>query len=266
MEGILELPSIQHYVQMIRDAAGRRRAAKLGENVQRLAEDPSVPTAALAGIANDLTVLASGIESLPPRFSEEALALRFSRRYAEDLRYLSRWGYWMRWNGERWVEDDTRHVFDLARGICRAASTECSDAEKTKGTRLASKATSTAVERLAAADRRHAATVAQWDADPWLLNTPKGTFDLRTGKIHEHRRTDHISKITAVGPGAECPTWLRFLDRVTGGNSELQSFLQRMVGYSLTGSTREHALFFLYGTGANGKSVFLSTISGLLGD
>lgn len=266
MEGIPEPPSIEHYVKMMRDAAGRRRAVKLGENVQRLAEDPGVPTAALAGIANDLKDLASGIESLPPRFSEEALALRFSRRHAEDLRYVSRWGHWMRWNGVRWVQDDTLHVFDLARGICRAASAECSDAEKTTAIRLASKATSAAVERLAAADRRHAAVVDQWDADAWLLNTPKGTLDLRTGKIREHRRTDYITKSTASGPGTECPLWLQFLDRVTGGDLELQTFLQRMIGYSLTGSTREHSLFFLYGTGANGKSVFLFTVSGLLGD
>lgn len=99
MEGILELPSIQHYVQMIRDAAGRSRAAKLGEKVQLRAEDPSVPTAALAAIGSDLTDLASGMESLPPRFSEEALALRFSGQYSEDLRYVSRWGQWMRWDG-----------------------------------------------------------------------------------------------------------------------------------------------------------------------
>jgi hypothetical protein len=214
MEGIPEPPSIEHYVKMIRDAASRRRAVKLGESVQRLAEDPSVPTAVLAGIADDLKDLASGVESLPPRFSEEALALRFSRRHAEDLRYVSRWGHWMRWNGMRWVQDDTLHVFDLARGICRAASAECSEGEKTTAIRLASKATSAAVERLAAADRRHAAAVDQWDADAWLLNTPKGTLELRTGKIREHRRTDHITKITAAGPGVECRLWLQFLDRL----------------------------------------------------
>jgi replicative DNA helicase len=95
VDGISERPSIQHYVKMMREAADRRRAAKLGENIQRLAEDPSVPTAALAGIGSDLTDLATGIESPPPRFSEEALALRFSRKYAEDLRFVSRWGQWM---------------------------------------------------------------------------------------------------------------------------------------------------------------------------
>ena len=266
VDGVPDRPSIEHHVQMVRTAADRRRAAKLLESAQRLAEDPSVPTAALAEIGNDLTDLASGVESLPPRFSEEALALRFSRRYAGDLRHVSRWGHWMRWDGTRWVEDDTLHVFDLARGICRAASSECGDAERASAIKLASKATSAAVERLAAADRRHAATTSQWDADPWLLNTPGGTVDLRTGEIKQHRRDDYITKITASGPGGDCPQWLRFLDRVTGSDLGLQSFLQRIIGYALTGSTREHALFFLYGTGANGKSVFLSTISRLLGD
>jgi putative DNA primase/helicase len=172
----------------------------------------------------------------------------------------------MSWDGMRWVDDDTLHVFDLARGVCRAASAECNDTERATAVKVASKATSAAVERLAAADRKHAAKVEQWDADAWLLNTPRGTVDLRTGDIRQHRRGDYITKITSAGPGGDCPLWLRFLDRITGGNSDLVSFLQRMIGYALTGCTREHALFFLYGTGANGKSVFVSTVSGLLAD
>ena len=230
------------------------------------ADDASVPTAALAEIGDALRDICVGVESSPPRFSEEALALRFSRQYAEELRYVAAWGHWLRWNGTRWVDDDTLHVFDLARGICRHASAECGDSEKGIAMRLASKATSAAVERLAEADRHHAATIAGWDSDPWLLNTPTGTVDLRNGDIHQHRQEEHLTKITASGPGGDCPLWLRFLDRITGGDPELQSFLQRMIGYSLTGSTREHSLFFLYGTGANGKGVFLSTISGLLGE
>src|SRR5258708_32734374 len=73
-------------------------------------------------------------------------------------------------------------------------------------------------------------------------------------------------KIAAWSPGGDCTTWLNFLDRITAGDVELQRFLQRMAGYALTGSTEAHALFFLYGTGANGKSVFLNTVSGILGD
>ena len=266
VDGVPDRPSIGHYVKMVRMAASRRRAAKLLEKAHCMADDSGVPAAALAEIGNDLAELAAGIEPLPPRFSEEALALRFSRRYAEELRYVSRWGHWMRWDVMRWIEDDTLHVFDLARGICRMASAECSDGERAIAMRLASKATSAAIERLAAADRRHAATIEQWDSDPWLLNTPTGTLDLSTGNLHEHLRADLITKITAAGPGGDCPRWLRFLHRVTGGDWELQAFLQRMCGYALTGCTREHALFFLYDTGANGKSVFLSTLSALLAD
>jgi putative DNA primase/helicase len=266
VDGVPDRPSIGRYVQIVQGYAARRRFARDAEDAQRLALDPNVPTSALAEAGSRMSEIAATSRALPPRFSEEALALRFSRQYAEELRYVSRWGHWMRWDGMRWADDDTLHVFDLARGICRAASTECGDAHKATAVKLASKATSAAVERLAAADRSHAATVDQWDLNCWLLNTPIGTIDLRTGEIQEHRRTEYITKITAAGPGGDCPLWLLFLSRITGGDSELQSFLQRMVGYTLTGSTREHALFFLYGTGSNGKSVFLSTLSGLLAD
>jgi hypothetical protein len=172
VDGVPDRPSIQHYVKMVRAAGDRRRASKIVEDAQRLAEDPSVPTAALSEIGNDLSELAAGIEPLPPS-SEEALALRFSRRYADDLRYVSPWGHWMCWDGRRWVDDDTLHVFDLARRICRAASAECGDAKERAAIRIAAAKTVTAVERLARADRRHAARVEQWDTDLWFLNMPK---------------------------------------------------------------------------------------------
>jgi putative DNA primase/helicase len=122
------------------------------------------------------------------------------------------------------------------------------------------------VERLARSDRRHAATVEQWDVNPWLLNTPGGVVDLRTGELRPALREDYMTKITAVAPGGECLLWQAFLSRITDGDEELQRFHQRMSGYALTGVTREHALFFLYGTGANGKSKLLEAISGLMGD
>jgi putative DNA primase/helicase len=131
---------------------------------------------------------------------------------------------------------------------------------------LLSAKTIAAVERLARSDPRLAATVDQWDRDPWLLNTPAGTIELQTGRMREHRREDYITKITAVGPGGDCPLWRTFLSRVTAGNSELAAFIQRMLGYSLTGSTQDHALFFCHGGGANGKSVMLGTAAGILGD
>ena len=120
---------------------------------------------------------------------------------------------------------------------------------------------------LSRADRRIAATVEQWDSDPWLLNTPDGVIDLRTGNARQHRASDYLTKITAVGPHNDgCKRFLAFLDRIMGGDAELVSYLLRVLGYLLTGDTREQALFFGYGTGANGKGVLLSTVSGILGD
>jgi putative DNA primase/helicase len=81
-----------------------------------------------------------------------------------------------------------------------------------------------------------------------------------------HDPERYITKITAVGPGGGRQRWTRFLDEITGGNIELQQFLQRIAGYSLTGSTKEHALFFAHGTGGNGKGLFLNTLSAILAD
>jgi putative DNA primase/helicase len=89
---------------------------------------------------------------------------------------------------------------------------------------------------------------------------------LRTGETREAVPDDHITKITAAGTGGNCRLWRQFLHRITEGDDDLVRFLQRMCGYALTGSTRDQALFFLHGGGANGKSVFMNTVAHILGD
>ncbi|WP_297834631.1 phage/plasmid primase, P4 family [Thermomonas sp.] len=196
--------------------------------------------------------------------TEDALALAFTRRYHRDWRYVAAWGRWLVWDGRRWRNEETLAATDLIRGVCRHAALQADNPKL--AAKLATSGTVGGVERLARADRRHAATTAEWDADPWLLNTPGGVVDLRTGRMRAHDRADRMTKITTATPGGDCPTWRRFLAEVTGGDADLQAYLQRVSGYCLTGSTREHALFFLYGTGANGKSVFVNTLATILGD
>jgi putative DNA primase/helicase len=104
----------------------------------------------------------------------------------------------------------------------------------------------------------------QWDADPWQLNTPGGTVNLKTGELCPHRPMDFCTKMTAVTPGGECPLWLSTLNYIFGGNAEFVSFLQRWAGYSLTGATTEQKLVFEYGTGGNGKGVTTGAIVGLM--
>jgi P4 family phage/plasmid primase-like protien len=196
--------------------------------------------------------------------SEDELALSFSHKHVERLRYVAKWGHWYEWCGQRWAEDETVHVFDLVRAHCRDAVAPLKDKAKRKA--AAKAATVAAVERLARADRRHAATVGQWDQDEWILNTPAGMVDLKTGEIRSHDPERYITKITAVSPDGDCHRWRQFLGEVTEQNIELIDFLQRLVGYCLTGSTREHAFAFFYGTGANGKGTFLNTVTAILGD
>jgi len=92
------------------------------------------------------------------------------------------------------------------------------------------------------------------------------TVNLMTGDQYPPSAKDYMTKITAVMPAGNCQMWRGFLDRVTDGDIELQAYLQRVAGYCLTGHTSEHAIFFLYGTGANGKSVFMNTLVGIMGD
>jgi putative DNA primase/helicase len=203
-------------------------------------------------------------EPRPPEFSDEALALRFAECHAGRLRFIAAWGKWMVWDGRRWRFDETLHAFDRARFICREAASKANDPRVRMV--VASAKTVAGVDRLAKSDRRLAATVDQWDVNPWLLNTSAGILDLRTGEMRPARIDDYATKITAVAPGGECPTWQIFLRRVTDDDHELIAFLRRVCGYSLTGITREQVLFFLYGTGGNGKGIFLSTVASILAD
>ena len=220
------------------------------------------PRLQMHDVADEVDPVVSSDESVWG--TEDALALSFTRRYHRDWRYVAGWGKWLVWDGQRWRTEDTLAATDLIRSVCRQTAVRADNPKV--AAKLASASTVGGVERLARADRRHAATTDEWDADPWLLNTPGGVVDLRTGRKRANDRADRMTKITTATPGGDSPQWMAFLSDVTGGDADLQVYLQRMVGYCLTGVTSAHALFFLYGTGANGKSVFANVISTILGD
>jgi putative DNA primase/helicase len=205
---------------------------------------------------------ASAGDEAPPH-SEDELALLFTERYGKDRKFVATWSRWLEWDSTRWRTDETLHSFDLARDVCRERAAGLARGAAA----MASASTVAAVERLARADRRHAAMSEQFDADPMQLNTPAGTVDLRTGELRPHRREDWCTKRTAAGPeNGEPARWLKFLDRVTGGDPALEQYLQRLFGYALTGLTSEHAFFFIHGSGANGKSTFVNTLTQILGE
>jgi len=122
-------------------------------------------------------------------------------------------------------------------------------------------------ERMARADPDLAVTSEEWDRDLFMLGTPGGVVDLRSGKLLESCPSYRITKITSATPTRGTPKrWLAFLNDATGGDREMIDFIQRWLGYCLTGDTREHVLLFVHGGGGNGKSVLLNTVTRILGD
>jgi putative DNA primase/helicase len=212
------------------------------------------------------------LTGIPPEYSDDALADNFSKRYGDQLAYVATWGRWMLWDQGRWKYDDTLRTRDLARGIARETASEAStriDLGKKAASIanvLGSSRTIAAIETIARTDRRHAASAQQFDRDPWMLNTPGGIVDLRTGVMRPARKDDYATKVTRATPGGRCPTWLEFLQVATDGDTDLIAFMRRMAGYCLTGITREHAFFFVYGTGGNGKGTFLNTLDWIFND
>jgi putative DNA primase/helicase len=112
---------------------------------------------------------ANGHDPVAPELSEDALALRFSERHADDLRYIATKGAWLKWDGARWYPEATHLAFDLARQSCRLDAQQYGNGKPPNS--VYSAKTIAAVERMAKTDRRQASTIEAWDADDFAFNT-----------------------------------------------------------------------------------------------
>jgi putative DNA primase/helicase len=195
----------------------------------------------------------------PLDLSEDALALAFSARYRDLWKFCHTSGHWYGWDGYCWIKQDGIGAMHTIRTFVRCYTgglKECCKTAKIK-----------AIEALVKQAPDHAVNVGYWDADIDLLGTPDGVVDLRTGALMNPDPKWALTKKTAVVPQKKTPTaWLSFLHETTNGDPQMIRYLKQICGYALTGSTREHALFFIVGPGGNGKSVFLNTVTGVIGD
>ncbi|MTH35761.1 hypothetical protein GL279_14235 [Paracoccus limosus] len=226
-----------------------------------------------------------------PDLSHDQLALDLGRDgFDANARYVGELGGWLLWEGTRWQASPGMRPMSIVRDYVRAKATalmrwaEASakarrlDDEATKelitATRAKAKAMRqdpfiAAVERLARSNHCSLSRPENWDADDMLLGTPGGTVDLRTGELRPADRRNYITKNTSVAPAAqgEAPTaWLQFLSEVFPNDPDMPRFIQRLAGYALTGSTREHRLFLFHGSGRNGKGTLLNTLQDIMGD
>lgn len=194
--------------------------------------------------------------------TEDSMAQAFEAEYLGKVFFDWARNQWHTYDAQTgaWRADRTGLVFHFVRAFVRSLNTR-NEAKWGKAAVVA------AVERLARSRPELARSGDELDADPWLLGTPAGVFDLRTATLLDNDPGRLVTKCTAVAPSFSVPTlWLRFLADATGDNQKVVGYLQRLCGYGLTGSTREEILTFFHGPGGNGKGVFLGALRDIVGD
>lgn len=226
------------------------------------------------------------LEDKPPHIgTDQANGYLIASQVGRDLLYVIRIG-WHAWTGTHWrlgeefayrkAQRLSRLILDeVAAAAWEAANTE--DAGKRKELMNISESLTAWAKKSESRDRVYSAMAlakpmlaiehTELDQDHWLLNCTNGTLNLRTGTLRPPRRADFITRCIPVAydPEATCPTWLKFLDRIFAGAADVIHFVQKALGYSLTADTSEQCVFFLWGSGQNGKSTLLSIVQVMMG-
>lgn len=211
--------------------------------------------------------------------TDVANAEAFVADHVRSARWCGPWGAWLVWDGTRWERDVRDRVVELAKATARrlaedlATRTVAGESDTDRRQRMVKAAGYQNAGRirsmieLARSDPAVSVVPGDLDVDPWLLNTPSGTVDLRTGAVRAHDPADLCTKVTRAGwqPDANANTWQGFLERVLP-DSDGRSFVQAALGYACTGVIADHVLCFGWGAGANGKSTLLDAVVQVLGD
>lgn len=250
---------IQRYSPGIVDEMSDRVKEKLGE-VDKL------PKVLLTAPLTD----SGNAECLVELFSADFRSCRSMTKTKSESK-----GIWF-WNQSIWVEDTQREFRECAMWTARGRKTISQHAETVEARRkLYTFATNSenigkleAMCELASTNVTIALKEDAWDADPLKLGVLNGTLNLKTGKFEEPSRNDYITKQANVtyDETAKCPVWEKTLGEIFRDNPEIVPYLKRVFGYSITGLTDEHLMWFWYGSGANGKSTILNIIKAMLGD
>lgn len=242
--------------------------------------DNSITLGTLYHLAGQSSLAASFGEERPAR-SELGLAMRFIAQHGTRIRYVIDEGCFLVWNGSLW-ERDTRDdmairqlMVETVRSIPRNEIAAIMDINPEEAKRLANwtidKAqkiqTVKAAIEFVKSDPRIAVKSRDLDSGLHTLQVENGVLNLATGALTDFNPSNLLTRFTCATyiADSDAPTWARFLNDVTDGDIDLQRYLQRVVGYSLSSECTEQVFFFLFGLGANGKSVFLSILRELVG-
>lgn len=201
---------------------------------------------------------------------------RLAMQHGDDIRYVCEWKAWLHWDGNRWNKDRNGELKKKAKSVVRTIYSEaakCDDDKQRKSIREHAQTSEAngrveAMIKLAEVEPGVPMLPEQFDTDPWLMTVKNGTIDLKTGKLISSKRENYITRCAPVtfDPNAECPVFVKFLETIFMGNENLIRFIQRAVGYTLTGRVTERCLFILHGCGKNGKSTLLDVIMSMSGE
>lgn len=233
------------------------------------------------GTAEALAELVAAVEAPPAEnvitdaLTDSGNAERWVRMHGNLFRFDVTRNGWLHWDGTRWQSGADGEALFATKAVARSwtADAKAAVGRKTYAEIINHAATSEKRSRreamlaLAKAEPNISVQVDELDANPWLLNVENGTVDLQTGKLRPHSQRDLITKRAPVkfDKDARAPKWEAFLASSLP-DTELQRFVQRFIGYAITGVIREHVLPFFWGSGGNGKGTFVETLARTLGD
>ncbi len=199
------------------------------------------------------------------RLNELGNAERIAYEYGHAIRYVSEMG-WMLWDGKRWKIDNKLQIERIANKVLRELEKSEDEIERSWarkcGKRNIRMNSIKDLMPLVPAERE------EFDRHKFLFNCANGVLNLKDGKLKPHDRDLRLSKLSNVefNENAKCPVWLNFLQQIFKGDNDLIDYMQRLVGYSMTGDISEQGMYFLVGGGSNGKSTFINIIKALMGD
>jgi putative DNA primase/helicase len=248
-------------------------AALLKENSVRC--NPPLDEAEIMQISKSICQYKPGEPQRKFKTSELGNAERLISKFGDDLLYCPQKKSWYTWTGRRWKKDESKAINIYAKITIReiyqeaALLTNTETKKKLFGHALKSES-KLGIENmleLSQSEQGISVHVNDFDNIPYLLNCLNGTIDLRTGNLESHNRKDLLTHMINVhyNKSSDCPKFKRFIDQIMNNNGNLVSYVRKIVGYSLTGYTREQCYFVFYGSGSNGKSTLLNVLRELLG-
>lgn len=196
-------------------------------------------------------------------------AERFADKYLDYARYSYIDKGWYTYDGRKWIYDLTGNIKAMTEDVIRDMAEETYEDEKAHQKHLKyTRSNKGKVNMLKEAEHKLSILPSAFDKDKEVFNCQNGVLNLKTGELRNHDYKEYLTKISKVEytDKSDCPQWEAFLQQIFDYDNELVEFIQRAVGYSLSGSTREQVMFILHGNGRNGKTTMLDILTMIFGD